>query len=225
MPITLTSPDALVGRTLLDVLQHPGAVSSARAAGAELRRLHQQPLPAPSERDVRGPREEAVLLTSWLERMILQAPAAYSLLGERSRRSLAQLADLRTPRLRVVHGHLDAAQILLGDGDAVTIAEPASPLVGDPVIDLANLAAHLEADTDRTTARPLRRALLVGYGAPSRWGLRLAAYEEAARLRIACVDAVLMRAAAPPAATLPPAGRDRVRSMLPRQRGRALTLR
>jgi streptomycin 6-kinase len=225
MAIDLQSPDALTGRTLLDVLQHPGAVSAVRAAGAELRRLHRQPLPAASDRDVRGPREETVLLTTWLERMIWQAPGAYAVLGERSRRALDGLADLRTPRLRVIHGHLDAAQILLGSDGAVTIAEPASPLVGDPVIDLANLAAHLEADTDRITARVLRRALLVGYAAPSRWGLRLATYEEVARLRIACVDAVLMAAAAPPATTRPPVGRGRGRSTPPRQRGHALALR
>jgi aminoglycoside phosphotransferase (APT) family kinase protein len=65
---------------------------------------------------------------------------------------------------------------------------------GDAAVDLANLAVHLElramqAGEGVAAAAPLRAALLEGYGAGPALTERLAPYEAAVRLRLACVYA------------------------------------
>lgn len=216
---------AVAARTLRELLGHPGALMAMRLAGGQLRRLHEQPLPPAAGCTTRGPRDEASALTADLERVIWQAPSAYAAVGERGRVVIEDLGELRTPPRRVIHGHLDLEQILLTDDGEAIIALPAGVTLGDPVIDLACLAAHLAAAVDPATAKVLRRALLVGYNAPARWGRRLAIYEQAMALRLICVDALLMCAAAPPAARRPREGRARMRPMPPRLRGRVPALR
>ncbi len=214
-------PEPAAGaRTLREVLMHPGAVMAVRLAGTQLRRLHAQPLPPAAGCDIRGPRDEAQMLTTQLENVIWRAPAVYAAIGEEGRVALDELVALRTPPRRVIHGHLDLDQILLTNDGRAVIALPPCTTLGDPVIDLAGLTAHITAAVDPALATVLRRALLAGYGAPARWANRMATYEEAARLRLICAGVLLTCAAGPPAATRPRAGHARVRSMRPLMPGR-----
>ena len=47
-----------------------------------MRRLHAQPLPPAAGCDIRGPRDEAQMLTTQLENVIWRAPAVYAAIGE-----------------------------------------------------------------------------------------------------------------------------------------------
>lgn len=181
---------AVPARQLRELLGGPRAVSAVCASGAALRDLHDQPLPAEAPRGGYGPPQEAAALAEAMERVIRNAPEMYATLGERARRVLEDLERLRTPKRRLIHGDLDDTRIrLTHDGDIVRI-DADRPVAGDPVIDLANLIAHLEAAAEPVMASVLRDALLDGYGAPTRWKQRLEIYEESARLRLACARAV-----------------------------------
>jgi aminoglycoside phosphotransferase len=193
---------AVAGRPLHDLLAGSGAVAAVRAAGAALRDLHAQPLPSDAPREGYGPPQEITALTDAMERVIRYAPGMYAGLGERARRVLEHLAELRTPKRRLVHGDLDDTRVRLADDDDTALIDVGGPLAGDPVIDLANLIAHIE-ETAGETASVLRDALLESYEAPARWKHRLEIYEESARLRLACARAVASDAGVVAALALP----------------------
>lgn len=176
-------PSTIATRPLHDVLAQPDVLTAVRMTGAALRRLHEEPLPAGIGRAVHGPAQEAEALAAALEQMIREAPGAYVLIGERARVVLEQLAALRTPRRRRIHGALDPGQVVIGDA---ALAARDTVTAGDPVIDLATLAAGFHPPA----AEGLREALLAGYGAPARWQRRMDIYEEAARLRLVCAGAL-----------------------------------
>ncbi|MEA2156526.1 MAG: hypothetical protein QOE11_2666 [Solirubrobacteraceae bacterium] len=202
VPRSGPSAPAREGRLLRDVLAEPGAASAMRATGAAIRCLHAQPLGEGIPQDIHGPSQQAALLAYWLERLIWDAPCSYAALGERARRVLEGMAELRTLPLRRIHGGLDDSQVVVGSDAAVMLAERDPVTFGEPAIDLANLAVHVDIRVrrgggDPALAASLRSALLNGYGVPSRWKRRLEIYEEAARLRLACAEALGAHAGAP----------------------------
>lgn len=167
------SNGAGTGTSLHELLTGPGAAEAVRAAGAALRDVHAQPLPADVPHEAYGPAQEAAALADWMERVIGYAPGMYARLGERALRVLEDLAELRTPKRRRIHGDLDDTRIRLTDDGLIALINVGSPIAGDPVIDLASLIAHLETAAGPVMASVLRDALLEGYGAPARWRRRL----------------------------------------------------
>jgi aminoglycoside phosphotransferase (APT) family kinase protein len=185
---------AVPGRPLHDLLAAPGATAAVRMIGAAVRCLHAQPPPGAVGTGVHGPREEARVLADWLERLTWHDSRTASRIRERARDVLADLAALAAARPALIHRDLHDKQILLGDDGAVALIDLDTLTLGDPAIDLANLAAHFDlrarqAGADRATAAPQREALLAGYGASAAERRRVEVYERAARLRLACVYA------------------------------------
>jgi aminoglycoside phosphotransferase len=195
---------AVPGRPLHDLLAGPGATAAVLMIGAAVRCLHAQPPPAAGT-GVHGPREEARVLADWLERLAWHDSRTAARVRERARHVLGDLAALPAGRPALIHRDLHDKQILLGDGGAVGLIDLDTLTLGDPAIDLANLAAHFDlrarqAGADLATAAAQREALLAGYGASAAQRRRVEVYERAARLRLACVYAFRPRWAAVAAA-------------------------
>lgn len=192
---------AVDGRSLHDLLAQPGAAGVVRTTGGAVRQLHAQSLPDGLPGGGHGPRQEAGVLTDWLERLRWHAPGAYARIGARARRVLDDLAALPESPLRLIHRDLHDKQILVGEDGCVTLIDLDTLTAGDPAIDLANLAAHFDlrarqAGGDPETAGALGDALLEGYGAPVALRRRVEIYQRAALLRLACVYAFRPRWAA-----------------------------
>jgi aminoglycoside phosphotransferase (APT) family kinase protein len=196
---------AVPGRSLHYLLAEPGASAAVRTIGATVRRLHAQPPPGAVCTGVHGPREEVRVLSDWLERLAWHDSRMASRLRERARHVLGDLAALPVGRAALIHRDLHDKQILLDDDGAVGLIDLDTLTVGDPAIDLANLAAHFDlrarqAGTDHVAAAAQREALLAGYGASAGQRRRVEVYERAARLRLVCVYAFRPRWAAVAAA-------------------------
>jgi aminoglycoside phosphotransferase (APT) family kinase protein len=197
--------EAVPGRPLHDLLAEPGTTAAVRTIGAAVRRLHAQPPPGAACTGVHGPREEARVLSDWLERLAWHDSRMSARVRERARHVLGDLRALPAGRSALIHRDLHDKQILLGDDGAVGLIDLDTLTVGDPAIDLANLAAHFDlrarqAGADLATAPAQREALLAGYGASAAQRRRVEVYERAARLRLACVYAFRPRWAAVAAA-------------------------
>jgi Ser/Thr protein kinase RdoA (MazF antagonist) len=132
-----------------------------------------------------GPVEEARVLTTWLDRLRPLAPALHAELAAAALGVVVALHALPEGPTATVHRDLhDQQAFVTPDGDVAfidldTLGE------GDPAVDLANLAAHLEL----LGAPELGETLLRGYGAPAAWAPRLAVLRRATLLRLACVHA------------------------------------
>lgn len=185
---------AVSGRSLHDLWAQPGAQAAVRTTGAAIRRLHAQPLPTEGCWHVHGPQQEATLLADWLERLLPHDPLTHARICKRARHALADLTALPALTPTLIHRDLHDKQILLTTDGSVSLIDLDTVTIGDPAIDLANLAAHFDLRARQTGADPaiaaaLRDSLLEGYGAPAAWQPRLEVYEHAALLRLACVYA------------------------------------
>lgn len=185
---------AISGSSLHDLWAQPGAQAAVRTTGAAIRRLHAQPLPTEDCRHVHGPQQEATLLADWLERLLPHDPLTHARICKRARHALADLTALPASTPTLIHRDLHDKQILLATDGSVALIDLDTVTIGDPAIDLANLAAHFDLRARQTGADPaiasaLRDSLLEGYGAPAAWQPRLEVYEHAALLRLACVYA------------------------------------
>jgi aminoglycoside phosphotransferase len=192
---------AVAGRSLHDRLTRPGADAAVRLSALAIRRLHAQPLPAAVAARVHGPRQEAEVLSGWLERLSWHEPRVHAAVRERARRVLGELAALPEVAPALIHRDLHDKQILIAGGGAVALIDLDTLSAGDPAIDLANLTAHFDlrarqSGAGAATAAALRASLLAAYGAPRAWTRRLEIYERAALLRLACVYAFRPRWAA-----------------------------
>ena len=178
--------DAVAGFALHERLPDASA-DDLRRVGAALRALHAQPAAGPA----RGPREEAAALRRWLARLRPFAPALHARLAaevDRAERELHALGDVEPA---TIHGDLHDKQVFLAPGDVALIdLDTVGP--GDPAIDLANLATHLElralqGHLDPARARVLANTLVDAYGTvdPDRLGV----LRRATWLRLACVYA------------------------------------
>ena len=181
------------GQALHELLGRPGAERHARAVGCALRRFHQCPRPLGG--GYHGPREEAHVLASWLERLRPYEPELHARAVAAARPVMAALATLSGPPAAVLHRDLHDKQIFLTPDQRVGLIDLDTLVPGDPALDLANLLAHirlraLQDGLAASAAEPARLALLDGYGMSTvGQRARLAAYERATELRLACVYA------------------------------------
>ncbi len=189
------------GRALRERLAEPGAAAAVRATGAAIHRLHKQDAPEIARARVHGAREEAMVLTDWLQRLLWHDPATYAKLGVRAQQVLDDLAGLRDVRPALIHRDLHDKQVLVAEDGGIALIDLDTLTLGDPAIDLGNLAAHFDLRARQAGAQPgshggLRDALLAGYDAREACRRRIAVYEQATLLRLACVYAFRPRWAA-----------------------------
>ncbi len=180
-----------------DVGTTDGQVEAAFcAAGAALRALHgAEPAPGLAHHDVGA---EWHVARKWVDHAVAHEvlPAAAVSSARRA------LEDLRTRFDRlvdpattaVVHRDLHDKQVLVDDGDRVGLLDLDTLALGDPALDLANLAVHLELRVLQGWCGPERAAsagsaLLDGYRPTAAVVAGLDAYAAATRLRLACVYA------------------------------------
>ena len=128
---------ALGGAALHDRL----ADADVRRVAAVVRRLHAL---EPGDGGVRGPREEARVLQRWLDRLRPFDPALYDRVASAADRVTQELSALEPSGRATIHGDLHDKQLfLLRDGGVAMIdLDTLGP--GDPAIDFANLAVHIE---------------------------------------------------------------------------------
>lgn len=188
----------LPGRTLFDLLADPTVTDSrlekvGNAVGVAVRRLHTA---------VAGPTlpthdadAELAVARRWVG-----LATDHHLLGARAAdvdRLLAAAEDLLAGpagTAALLHRDLHDKQLLI-DGTDVGMLDFDLAALGDPALDLANLLTHLDLRA-RQQRCPAARAQLCaaavrdGYGpVPPVWQRRMAGYQLATRVRLACVYA------------------------------------
>lgn len=182
---------SLPGASLAQRMARGGLRAAARAAGAAMAELHAADPPVAAS--PHGAAQETAVLERWLALLAPHAPA----LAERARAQAASVAgallDVANPPVAPLHRDLHDGQILVDDAGAVGLLDLDTLAAGEPALDVANLLVHLELAVLEGRCSPDRAAaagaaFLDGYGDPPPLD-RLAAYADAARLRLACVHA------------------------------------
>lgn len=158
-------------------------------------RLHQEAQQPGLSLPLHGPAQEVAVLNQWLDHSALHGSlptAAHTSLSYLAQATSAQLLDPQqdTPH-SFLHRDLHDKQ-LLWDGTHLGILDVDTAAWGEPALDLANLLAHIDlrhiqgiispssADATRAVLLDLADTLAI----PPQ---RLAAYQQAASIRIACV--------------------------------------
>lgn len=193
-PPALLVTEALPGATLHDLLPTGAAVGATdlHAIGALVRRLHDVAPPAGTPRH--DARDEADLT-----RRAVDLAAAYGLeavppagLDE----AVARLAAVPAPdRLVLLHRDLHDKQLLRDPATGSwSLLDLDLLALGDPALDLANMAVHLELRARQGLLDPAlvagwSAALLEGYGADERTRRAVDAHAAVARVRLAAVYA------------------------------------
>ncbi|WP_147918935.1 phosphotransferase family protein [Ruania zhangjianzhongii] len=190
--------DALPGRTLFDLLGDPTVTEDriekvGNAVGEAVRRLHSTVVTA--DLPTHDAAAELAVARRWAglaaDHGLLGAhlDTVHGLLASAE----ADLAAAPGPPV-LLHRDLHDKQLLI-DGVAVGMLDFDLAALGDPALDLANLLTHLElrARQERCSADRAHRcaaAVRAGYGpVPQSWQRRIAGYELATRVRLACVYA------------------------------------
>ncbi|HEV2820224.1 MAG TPA: phosphotransferase [Solirubrobacteraceae bacterium] len=182
---------SLPGASLAQRMARGGLRAAARAAGGAIAALHAADPPVAVS--YHSAAQETAVLERWQDLLAPHAPA----LAERVRAhapSVAEaLLDVADPPVAPLHRDLHDGQILVDDAGAVGLLDLDTLAVGEPVLDVANLLVHLELAVLQGRCEPGRAAaaaaaFLDGYGDPPPPD-RLAAYADAARLRLVCVHA------------------------------------
>ncbi|MGO1971888.1 MAG: phosphotransferase family protein [Propionibacteriaceae bacterium] len=189
---SLTS-SAVPGTGLNAVLTTPDAAHACHATGAELARLHRQPIP--DGLPIHDLQAEFDVLDRWLAWADhFDAPAPFGgRLDEpydtlRIQRFDGPAGDVRPVLL---HRDFHDGQVLV-DGDRVGLIDFDLMAVGDPALDLGNLIAHLELRELQgmlEDATPLVEAVLEGYRPQPDVRRRLPLYRAVARRRLGALYA------------------------------------
>ena len=197
---------ALPGRPLTAILADPEGAHWAGILGDGLRRFHAASVPAGVP--VHGAAAEAAVLDRWIGRLHEVAPT----LARDAAAAVAALAPalvgLRPDVTAALHRDLHDGQVLVDPDAPVGVLDFDTLAVGDAALDVANLLVHFElraaqgACSEAQAAR-LREAFLDGYGADAPLLRRVAVYERATRIRLACVYAYRPRWSALAAGLLP----------------------
>jgi aminoglycoside phosphotransferase (APT) family kinase protein len=183
---------ALPGRPLTAVLAEPGARRDVTRLGQAVRRFHDAlPPPGMPSHDAEA---EAALLERWVGDAAAVAPALAAQLAPAASAAVTGLAVLGPAPPAPLHRDLHDGQILLAPDGAIGVLDFEGLALGDPALDVASLLVHFELRAAQgactaSRAEQLRDALLWGYEADAGMLRRVAAYETAARLRLACVYA------------------------------------
>lgn len=202
---------AVPGTGLADLLATDDADRACRATGAELARLHRQPIPGRIDQsaridqpgrtarraglpihDLQAEFDVMDRWLSWADQFEAPAPfdgrldEPYDTLRSQSFDGMA--GDVRPALL---HRDIHDGQVLV-DGDRVGVIDFDLMAVGDPALDLGNLLAHLELRELQGVlpdARPLVRAVLEGYRPDAAMRERLVLYRAVARKRLGALYA------------------------------------
>lgn len=200
---------ALPGRPLTAILAEPTARSDVTRVGQALRRFHDAPPPAGVPRH--DAEAEGGVLRRWAADVDAVNPELAKLVAGAEGAAVAALTGLASVRPAALHRDLHDGQILLAPDGGIGILDLDTLAVGDPALDVGNLLVHLELRAAQGACTPsqaarLREALLWGYDADAELLQRVASYETAARLRLACVYAFRPRWRGIPSALLGGAG-------------------
>lgn len=183
--------EALPGATLHHLLASPLTTDDLAGVGALVRRLHDAAAP------VASPAHTVADEVAVTERA-LELARAFDLDVPASTHADAAAAALRrvppATTLVPLHRDLHDKQVLRADDGSWSILDLDLLALGDPALDLANFAVHLELRAgqgllDAALVAPWTAAFLDGYDADARTRAALGAYADLARLRLAAVYA------------------------------------
>ncbi|MBO9520117.1 MAG: aminoglycoside phosphotransferase family protein [Nocardioidaceae bacterium] len=191
--VTMT---AVRGRTLYQALADPrigdrDMAVAGRLLGAALRSLHAGDAASP-----RPVHDRAAELAA--ARRTLAAASGHGLLDAGVWESLLAEAgavlDAQPPALALLHRDLHDKQVILEPGRPVGLVDLDLVALGDPALDLANLAVHLDLRARQHHCSPARArhcldGVLGGYGPDAGLLGRLPGYARTTRLRLAGVYA------------------------------------
>jgi len=180
----------LEGRCLHDLLGHDQQlVEGARAAGRALRGLHGcPPAPAASAHDAGA---EIAMLSAQLDRLRTLEPLVYTRLGDTPRRVFEALAQGSCGSVPL-HRDFHDKQVFIDAAGRAGILDFDTMALGEPALDVANMLVHLELRALQQRCSPdaagrAAEAFLDAYRPDAGVRQRLAAYEAATRLRLACL--------------------------------------
>lgn len=182
------------GRTLVEIVRDPSTddgrlVADVVEVGATVQRLHAHT--SVLSRGTHDGAAEVAAARRWLtaasEHGLLD-PAAWEPILRRTAATLPAPAA----RSALLHRDLHDKQVVLAPGERIGLLDLDLAIHGDPAVDLANLATHLDlrvrqgsCDPDR--AARCRAALLQGYAPDEALLRRLSPYVALTRLRLAGV--------------------------------------
>ena len=177
---------ALAGVALHELLGTPAAVDACIAAGVALARIHAAPVPVGLSRH--GLAEERAVRDHWRG---LAARYGLALPGVPTDLEVpAEAADAAAPTL--IHRDFHDKQVVIGPDGRAGVLDFDLMAVGDPMLDLGNLLAHLYLRAAQgLILQPgrVRVAVLQGYQPTSAQLRRLPTYERLAADRLAAVYA------------------------------------
>ncbi|MCI0629365.1 MAG: aminoglycoside phosphotransferase family protein [Phycisphaerales bacterium] len=180
---------ALEGDSLNDLNDSAGLIGAMRAAGELLRFIHG--MHAPAWARPHSARSEVELLLKW--RSWLQSLNAE--ICQHSLHAIESVVDaLLGDETKTVLLHRDFydKQIIVAPSGRIGILDFDTLAVGEPALDIGNMLAHLELRAveqwlPASAATSAAAAFLDGYGISSVQPLRVQAYLDSARLRLAFV--------------------------------------
>ncbi|RJP17130.1 MAG: aminoglycoside phosphotransferase family protein [Candidatus Abyssobacteria bacterium SURF_5] len=182
---------ALPGQSLYDLLNSQSLADGAQAAGKALRKLHSV------SDSVRAPRhgisEEIETIKFWLKQIKVFAPHLYFRLFAASTDVFRALGADQTP-LVLLHRDFYDKQIFLDEQGLIGLLDLDTVAIGEAALDVANALVHfelrhLQSRLSQTESMAAATAFLDGYQPDQEVQLRIPAYMDAARLRLACVYA------------------------------------
>lgn len=186
---------ALGGVSVYEMLRDTEALASALPrVGEALRWLHEQTLPQVGVHDQHA---EIKLLTKRLNRLQAIHSDAHRQLGDAPARVLARLAA-RGCRRGLLHRDFYDKQIVIHTSGSLGLLDFDTLAVGERALDVANMLSHLELRAVQGRCSPAdaaaaATAFLAGYQPEPDVQARLGAYQDASRLRLACLYALRPR--------------------------------
>jgi aminoglycoside phosphotransferase (APT) family kinase protein len=189
-PAGVVTWSRLEGDCLHDLLaDDERLVEAARAAGRALRGLHGcEPAPDASVHDAGA---EIAMLAGQLDRLRALEPSVFSRLGDMPGRVFETLAQGSCGAVPL-HRDFHDKQVFVDAAGRPGILDFDTMAMGEPALDVANMLVHLELRALQKRCSPdaaghAAEAFLGAYGPDAAVRQRLAAYEAATRLRLACL--------------------------------------
>jgi len=182
---------ALEGQSLHSLLKSQQLIPAARAAGNALQKLHSVSDSVRSRR--RGPSEEIETIKFWITQIKSFAPHFFlQVLAAASDVFRPLAAD--APAIVLLHGDVYDKQIFVDTQGRIGFLGFDGLAVGEAALDIANALVHfelrhLQSLLSRAEAMAAADAFLDGYQPDPHVQLRIPAYMDAARVRLACVYA------------------------------------
>ena len=180
----------LEGVCLHELLGHNQAfVDGARAAGRALRGLHGcAPPPACVGHDAAS---EIAMLGKHLDRLRALVPAVHAVFADAARRVFGALAE-GSCGSALLHRDFYDKQVFIDPAGRTGLLDFDTIAAGEPALDVANMLVHLQLRAMQQRCSPdsaeqAAAAFLEGYRPDPAVQQRLAAWQDATRLRLACL--------------------------------------